>query len=174
MNRRDFVKTAGAAASIAAVNPTFAMVDNSKIKLGIIGVGLRGQNHLDLALRRSDAEVVAICDIDDRMLTRANEIIMKSGKASPKVFKGDAYAWRKLVELQDLDAVLICTPWEWHATMIVESLEAGIKYVGTEVVLGITLQDHWNVVQTAERTHGSSAAHALANAAAFKEVGKSK
>ena len=154
MNRRDFVKTAGVAASMAAIHPTFAITDNSKIKLGIIGVGLRGQNHLDLALRRNDTEVVAICDSDEKMLGRANTIISKSGKAQPKMITGDSYAWRKLLEVKNLDAVLICTPWEWHSTMIIESLEAGIKYVGTEVVLGISLQDHWNVVQTAERTRG--------------------
>jgi len=34
-------------------------------------------------------------------------------------------------------------PLEWHKPMIVGSLEAGIKYVATEVILGITLQDHW-------------------------------
>lgn len=154
MNRRDFVKTAGVAASMAAIQPALAIADNTKIKLGIIGVGLRGQNHLDMALRRSDTEVVAICDINDTMITKANAIISKSGKAQPKIVTGDSYAWRKFLEIKNLDAVLICTPWEWHSAMIIESLEAGIKYVGTEVVLGITLQDHWRVVQTAERTRG--------------------
>lgn len=154
MNRRDFVKTAGFAASISVVNPTLGMNADQKVKLGIIGVGLRGQNHLELALRRKDTEVVAICDIHERMLSSAMEIFKKSGKAQPKIFKGDLYAWRKLLELKELDAVLICTPWEWHAPMIMESLQAGIRYVGTEVVLGITLQDHWNVVRTAEHYKG--------------------
>ena len=41
----------------------------------MMGVGLRGQDHLDLLLRRTDVEVVAICDIDDRMLTASKELI---------------------------------------------------------------------------------------------------
>ncbi len=46
-----------------------------------------------------------------------------------------------------LDGVIIATPWEWHKPMVIGSLEAGLKYVGTEVILGITLQDHWDVVR---------------------------
>ena len=67
----------------------------------------------------------------------------------PKIYTGDPHAYRKLLEEKDLHAVLIATPWEWHAPMILDSISAGIKYIGTEVVLGITLQDHWNVVNAA-------------------------
>ncbi len=45
--------------------------------------------------------------------------------------------------------VIIATPWEWHKPMVIGSLEAGLKYVATEVILGITLQESnaWMVVQ---------------------------
>lgn len=154
MNRRTFVKNAGIAAAAFSILPSsqvFSQSIKSKVRIGIIGVGLRGQNHLELALKRSDTEVVAICDINERMLTDSLEMIKKSGKPAPKVFKGDVNAWKKLLEVKDLDGVIIATPWEWHAPMILGSLEAGIKYVGTEVILGITLQDHWDVVKAAER-----------------------
>jgi len=154
MHRRDFVKNTAISTAGFAILPSGTLFNNaSKVRLGIIGVGLRGQSHLTLALRRSDVEVVAICDVDQRMLGMASDVIKKSGKAVPKIFTGDAYSWRKLLELKDLDGVIIATPWEWHAPMSIEALEAG-KYVGTEVVLGITLEDHWNVVKTCERTKG--------------------
>lgn len=154
MHRRDFVKNTAISTAGFAILPSGTLFNNaSKVRLGIIGVGLRGQSHLALALRRSDVEVVAICDVDQRMLGMASDVIKKSGKAVPKIFTGDAYSWRKLLELKDLDGVIIATPWEWHAPMSIEALEAG-KYVGTEVVLGITLEDHWNVVKTCERTKG--------------------
>ena len=120
----------------------------------MLGTGLRAQDHLELLLRRSDVDLVAICDVDDRMLTMAKEIISKSGKKMPQVYTGDNYAWKRLLEKEQLDGVLICSPWEWHKPMIIGSLEAGIKYVGTEVILGITLQDHWDVVKAAEK-HGA-------------------
>jgi predicted dehydrogenase len=151
MNRRNFVRnTTLTALGLSVLSPGPLLASGQRVRLGFIGVGLRGQNHLDLALRRTDTEVVAICDINERMLASALDMIKKSGKASPQVFKGDVYAWKKLLELKNLDAVIISTPWEWHAPMILGSLQAGIRYVGTEVMLGITLQDHWDVVKAAE------------------------
>lgn len=156
MNRRTFVKNTGLATAGFAISPSarFFAAPDPAVKLGFIGVGLRGQNHLDNALRRKDVNVIAICDIDDRMLDMAGELFKKAGKPQPKVFKGDVNAWKKMLELKELDAVIIATPWEWHAPMIIGSLEAGIKYVGTEVILGITLQDHWDVVKAAEQHKG--------------------
>ena len=129
----------------------FAAGAAGKVKLGIIGTGLRGQSHLALALRRKDVEVVAICDVDDRMLQTSREIVQRSGAAMPRIFTGDNYAYRKLLELKELDGIIIATPWEWHTPMILDAISAGIKYIGTEVILGITLQDHWDVVKAAEQ-----------------------
>jgi hypothetical protein len=69
----------------------------------------------------------------------------------PQIFTGDIYAWKKMLDTKRIDTVIISTPWEWHKEMIIGSLEAGLKYVGTEVMLGITLQDHWDVVKAAEK-----------------------
>lgn len=129
----------------------FAAPEAQKVRLGFIGVGLRGQNHLELALKRKDTEVVSICDIDEGMLKSALDIVTASGKKAPIIFKGDKYAYKKLLDAKNIDAVIIATPWEWHTPMILDALESGIKYVGTEVILGITLQDHWDVVKAAER-----------------------
>ncbi len=69
----------------------------------------------------------------------------------PQIYTGDDYAWKKMLEKGGLDGVVIVTPWEWHKPMVMGSLEAGLKYVATEVILGITLQDHWDVVKAAEK-----------------------
>jgi len=154
MNRKKFLRNAGLAAAAATVLPSnslFAQINNGNVRVVLMGVGLRGQNHLDLLLRRTDVEIVAICDIDDRMLSDSKEMITKSGKKMPLIYTGDLYAWKKMLELKNIDATVISTPWEWHKEMIVTSLEAGIKYVATEVMLGITLQDHWDVVKAAEK-----------------------
>ncbi|MEO5684552.1 MAG: Gfo/Idh/MocA family oxidoreductase [Chitinophagaceae bacterium] len=153
MKRRIFVQHSVMAAAAVSIVPSASVKASAdkKARLAFIGVGLRGQNHLDNALRRDDVEVVAICDIDERMLAMASNVVKKSGKAMPPIFKGDPYAYRKLLELKNIDAVVIATPWEWHCPMIIDSLQAGIKYVGTEVMLGITLDDHWKVVHEAEK-----------------------
>jgi predicted dehydrogenase len=153
-SRRDFVRNVSlASAGLMTSNSLIrAASPADRIKLAIIGTGFRGESHLSLALRRSDVDIVAICDVDDVMLQRTNDIIKKSGKPMPKVFTGSPYAYRDLLSnTKGLDGVIIATPWEWHTPMILDSLNAGLKYVATEVILGITLQDHWDVVNAAEQ-----------------------
>jgi hypothetical protein len=153
MNRKEFVKTTTMAAAALAMpgRGLFAKGAENKVRIALLGTGLRGQNHLELLLRRADVDLAAICDVDDRMLTMAKEIITKSGKKMPQVYTGDSLAWKRLLEKEKLDAVLIASPWEWHKPMIMGALDAGIKYVASEVILGITLQDHWDVVKAAEK-----------------------
>jgi len=154
MQRRNFIRNTSLAATGMAFLPSvnvFAHKADTKVKIGIIGVGLRGQNHLELLLRREDVELVSICDISDRMLASAKAIISKSGKKMPEIFTGDNYAWQQMLEKKQLDGIILATPWEWHKEMIIGSLESGIKYIGSEVMIGTTLQDHWDVVKAAEK-----------------------
>lgn len=154
MNRKEFVRNTTLAAASMAFMPSGSMLAataEKKIRIALIGTGLRGQGHLDLLLRRDDVDLVAICDVDDHMLSSAKNIITKSDKKMPAIFTGSNDAWKKLLETKGLDGVVIATPWEWHKPMIIGSLEAGIKYVATEVILGISLQDHWDVVKAAEQ-----------------------
>lgn len=160
MLRRKFIAQTGLTAAAMTVLPSiniYAETKAEKVRLAIIGTGLRGQNHLDLILRRADTELVAICDINDKMLESAKAMITKSGKATPQVFTGDPYAWKKMITAHQLDGIIIATPWEWHKEMIVGSIQAGIKYVGSEVMIGISLEDHWEVVRAAE----SAKAHVM-------------
>ena len=170
MERRTFVKNTALATAGFSFIPSIRLRANEdkKIRIASIGVGLRGQNHLDNLLRRNDVDVIAICDIDERMLGMAADVIKKSGKTMPQIFKGDPFAYKKLLELKNIDAIIIATPWEWHTQMIMDSLQAGIKYVGTEVVLGITLDDHWKVVHEAERQKAN--VMMLENACYFRDV----
>jgi predicted dehydrogenase len=157
-SRRDFVRNISLASAGLAI-PYTTLIAPSKtasrpdrVRLAIIGTGFRGQSHLSLALRRSDVDIVAICDVDPAMLQYTDNILKKSGKPMPKVFTGSPYAYRDLLSnTPNLDGVIIATPWEWHTPMILDSLNAGLKYVATEVILGITLQDHWDVVNAAEQ-----------------------
>lgn len=155
MNRKNFVRLSGLAAAslLMPTSKVFAQDNGIKLKVGIIGVGLRGQEHLRLLLQRNDVELTAICDIDERMLQMAKSIITKSGKKMPLIFTGDPMAWKKMVISEKLDTITIATPWEWHKDMIIFSADNGIKYIGTEVILGITLEDHWDVVKAAERNN---------------------
>ena len=153
MNRKEFVKTTAMATAAMVIPGKSLLAANAdaKVRLALLGTGLRGQNHLELLLRRSDVDLVAICDVSDVMLASAKDLITKSGKKMPQVYTGDSYAWKRLLDKEKLDGVIIATPWEWHKPMVMGALDAGLKYVATEVILGITLQDHWDVVKAAEK-----------------------
>lgn len=155
LNRRDFLigSTAAGVTAATAAFPAFGARRRDKLRVAMIGTGLRGQSQLGPLLSRDDVELVAICDIQPVMLDRALKIIDEAGRPKPKVYgaNGDKQAWKQLLDAGGLDAVLIVTPWEWHAPMAITAMEAKVP-VGCEVVAGITLEDHWNVLRTQLRT----------------------
>ncbi|MEM8906723.1 MAG: Gfo/Idh/MocA family oxidoreductase [Bacteroidota bacterium] len=158
VNRRHFLKTS-AIAGIGASLPLQAQAQNqqslpkerSKIHLGIIGVGLRGSYHVSLALDRSDCEVVAICDIDPQMIERTKAIFDKKSKKQPRVYGFSEEAYLELLADSTVDAVIIATPWRWHAEMAIAAMQAG-KYVGLEVSGAFSLEECWQLVNTYEAT----------------------
>ncbi len=151
--RRDFIKTTTAAGLGFTILPSsvFSASKDEKLRLGFIGVGLRGQNHLELALKRNDVSVVAICDIQQRMIDMCKKMITDSGKPMPSIIMDGPYGYRKMLENKDIDAVVIATPWEWHTVMCIDSMKAK-KYVGCEVITGTTLEECWELVHTSEET----------------------
>ncbi len=153
-NRRNFIKTSAAAGLGFSILPSgilFSKDKDTKIKLGLIGVGLRGQNHLELALKRTDTDVVAICDVQQPMIDMSLKMIAEAGKPKPQVIMEGPYGYKKLLENKDMDAVIIATPWEWHTVMCIDSMNAK-KYVGCEVITGMTVEECWQLVHTSERT----------------------
>lgn len=152
--RRNFIKTSTAAGIGITLLPSgvlFSKEKDLKVRLGFIGVGLRGQNHLELALKRADTEVVAICDVQQRMIDMSLDLVTKSGKPKPQVILDGPYGYKKLLENKDIDAVVIATPWEWHTVMCIDAMNAK-KYVGCEVITGMTIEECWQLVHTSERT----------------------
>ncbi len=153
MQRREFIKQgAVAAAGFAILNSSALFAGNlQKVKLGYIGVGLRGRNHISEGLLRDDVEIVAICDTQESSLAACRQQIRKAGKPFPKEYTGGTDAYKKLLERKDIDGVIISTPWQFHREQAVNAMRAG-KYVGCEVIAGLTVQEHWDIVNVSEET----------------------
>jgi len=153
INRRDFIKTTAAAGAAAAVIPKtlFSSTPKSRVKMGIIGTGLRGQWMLWLATKYPEVDITAICDIDDEMIGSALKILKDAGRAEPHVYKKNDEDFLQMVSNEDLDGLYIATPWEWHHPMAVAAMKNGI-HVGTEVPAALTVNDCWDLVNTSERT----------------------
>ena len=153
-SRRNFIKKTAIVGAGIVMTPslTFGMNGSpQKLKVGLIGVGLRGTNHLNNVLLRNDVLVTAICDIDPKRISNALGIIEKSGQKKPKVFESSEYDYRNLLALKDVDAIIISTPWLWHTRMAKDSMLAG-KYTGLEVSAANTLEECWDLVNTHEQT----------------------
>jgi len=153
MNRRDFIRTGSLAATgFTILKPETIFRGKDKVRLGFIGVGQRGRDHMREALLRDDLDVTAICDIQENSLKLTAELFQKAGKKQPVVYTGGLDAYKKLLARKDLDAVLIATPWQFHKDQAIDAMKAG-KRVGCEVIAGITLQDHWDIIDVSEQTN---------------------
>lgn len=155
-SRRKFIKETSAlgAGVFVAPNYTFDFFDgniNGKLNVGMIGVGLRGTNHLRNLLQRKDVKITAICDIDSTRIELAKKMVADSGVETPEIFGKDDYDYRNLLELSTVDAVIISTPWLWHTRMTVDAMLAG-KYAGVEVSAANTMEECWDLVNTHEKT----------------------
>ena len=153
LNRRKFIKTSAVAGTAALMTPKtlFSSTESKRIKLGFIGTGLRGQWMVHLTTKYPEVSIPAICDIDKNMIASTLKILKKSGRNEPRVYSNGDEDYINMVKNENLDAVYIGTPWEWHHPMAIESMKNGI-HVGTEVPAALTVQDCWDLVNTSERT----------------------
>ncbi|MDP6853152.1 MAG: Gfo/Idh/MocA family oxidoreductase [Candidatus Marinimicrobia bacterium] len=154
MKRKNFIKTTAAAGIGTAMFPNLILGNTSnstRVRMGFIGTGLRGQWVLWLAAKYPEVDIPAICDIDDGMIASALKILKDAGKPEPAVYKEGDEDFRRMVKHEKLDGVYIATPWEWHAEMSLASMNAGI-HVGTEVPAALTVDECWDLVNTSEST----------------------
>nr|WP_199075270.1 Gfo/Idh/MocA family oxidoreductase [Pedobacter sp. ASV19] len=153
MNRRHFCANGVVGLAGLTLMPSSLLFAGAKdkIRLGYIGVGLRGRNHITEGLLRSDVEITAICDTQESSLKYCRAQFVKAGKKLPAEYTGGLDAYKKLLERKDIDAVIIATPWEFHKEQAVDAMRAG-KYVGCEVIAGITVEDHWEILKVYEET----------------------
>lgn len=170
-SRRNFIRQSAGAAAALGLFPSATLASGKQnplsrplklpdyegmLRVGLIGVGLRGTNHLNNLLLRDDVQVTAICDIDPTRRFLAEDLIAKAGKPKAIMLGDSEYDYRYLLDRSDLDAVIISTPWRWHTPMAVDSMKAG-KYTGLEVSAATTLEECWDLVNT----HEASGAHLM-------------
>ncbi|PID59782.1 MAG: glycosyl hydrolase [Ignavibacteriae bacterium] len=161
LNRRNFLKSAAITAAGLSILPEFTQANspikfnrnkpNGKLNIAFIGVGLRGRSHVALVAKYKDVDITAICDLDKDAIKQTQKILREHSRKEAEVYTGDEYAFMKLLERDDVDGVIISTPWLWHTRMAVASMRAG-KYPGLEVSAANTIDECWDLVNTSEET----------------------
>ena len=171
LSRRDFVRSACAAAAVA---PYFvpasvfgAAAPSNRIALGCIGVGNQGMAILKRFLEHDDCQVVAVCDVNrasygyrdenqylGRDPARQHVEAHYADRSRDGAFAGcQAYAdFRELLARDDIDAVTVVTPDHWHAPLTIAAAKAG-KDIYCEKPLSLTIADG-RAMCDAVRKHG--------------------
>jgi predicted dehydrogenase len=119
------------------------------VRLGIIGVGLRGTEVLSEFLAIDRVEIRAVCDVIKDKCVRAAQTIEAQGQKSPELYYEGEHDFEHLCQREDLDFIYIATPWEWHVPQALCGLRNG-KHVGTEVPAAYTIEDCWKIVHASE------------------------
>ena len=122
----------------------------SLVRIGFIGLGNRGMATLKRYLVIDDIEIVALCDVNTAHLGAAAELLRAEGKHCP-VLLDSPEGWRAMCQREDIDLVYICTDWLTHTPMACFAMEQG-KHVAIEVPAATTVEECWQLVNTAERT----------------------
>lgn len=152
MKRRKFIKQTGTIATVYGLGSRIGFRSTfSKLNVGLIGSGLRGQEHLRILSSREDCNIVAIADPDSKMLDAGMKILESKGRASPKPYGKGAHDYLRMMDTESLDLVIIATPWRWHTEMAKASLERHI-YTGLEVSGAIDIQECWELVHTVKNS----------------------
>jgi predicted dehydrogenase len=115
--RRSFIKQAALTSAALLAYPSARVLGaNERIRIGMIGVGGRGQDLLKQVLELPNAELVAIADIYTRRHDEAR-------KLAPGIQTLNDH--RRLLDMKDIDGVIVATPLHIHAKHFADVLAAG-------------------------------------------------
>ncbi len=128
----------------------FAAPKLGTVRVGIIGMGNRGPGHLRNLMRLEGVEITGLCDKSPERVAAALEQV-EGTDHSPEVYTDGEEEWKKLCESDAVDLVFVTTPYFLHAPMAIYAMQQG-KHVATEVPAAGTMEECWQLVQTAEAT----------------------
>jgi len=120
------------------------------VRIGIIGLGMRGPGAVERMSFIEGVSIVALCDKYPDRVTKAQQQLQKAGLPAAREYSGEN-GWKQLCESKDIDLVYICTPWSLHTPMALYAMNNG-KHAATEVPAAVTLDECWSLVETSEKT----------------------
>lgn len=146
-SRRQFIGAAGAAgAATLTTARSYAQVSgsNERLRVGVIGCGGMGTNHMNALIKTREidnVEITAVSDVYDKRLDKAAKL------TGGKPYKD----YRRILDNKDIDWVLIASPEHWHYNMTMDAADAG-KAIYCEKPMTHTVQQSKKVVAKIEKT----------------------
>src|SRR5260370_728781 len=123
MDRRSFLNSSAVAGFALPASGYFVAAESKPLRVGVIGTGWYGKCSIFRLLQVAPAEVVALCDVDKKMLAEAAEMVSQrqTSKKKPRTY----HDYRDLLKEKDLDIVTVETPDHWHALPMIAACESG-------------------------------------------------
>jgi len=156
IGRRGFL---GAAAAFTILKPQIVrgMQANSAVRVGLLGCGGRGSNHVETILKNTDARVIAVADMFQDRVETAKQFVDKLSAAKghagiEKAFIGPK-AYQQIAESKDVDAVVIATPPYYHVEHLAAVVAAG-KHVYCEKPVAVDVPGAKRVIEIGHRAEG--------------------
>ncbi len=122
----------------------------NKVRIGFVGIGGMGSVHVQNLLAIDGVEIKALCDIIPKKVERAQEWVVEAGQSKPVAYTKGPRDFERMCETEDLDLVFNATPWKWHVPICVSAMKNG-KHAATEVPAALTIEECWELVETAEQ-----------------------
>ncbi|MEY4628035.1 MAG: hypothetical protein RLZZ595_361 [Bacteroidota bacterium] len=168
-NRRSFIRNVAMGSGALAVSiphasqannmPTapstfnmcgYAAPKLAKVRVGVVGLGMRGPGAVDRLSYIEGVEITALCDKFSDRVEKSQQILTKKGLPKAKAYSGEE-GWKALCESNDVDLVYVTTPWHLHTPISVYAMKNG-KHAASEVPAAKTIDECWELVETSEKT----------------------
>jgi len=120
------------------------------VRIAIIGLGMRGAEAVRRLTFLEGVQINALCDVRPELVTKAQNVLMAKGFPAAAEYSGEE-DWKRVCERPDIDLVYVCTQWDLHTPIAVYAMEQG-KHVALEVPAALTVDECWQLVNTAEKT----------------------
>ncbi len=120
------------------------------VRIGIVGLGMRGSGAVGRLGYIDGVEIVALCDKFPERIASAQKTLEKRGRPKAKEYTGEE-GWKALCDSNDIDLVYNVTPWELHAPISLRAMKNG-KHATSEVNAGLSVDQLWELVETSENT----------------------
>jgi len=121
-----------------------------KVRIGIVGLGMRGPGSVQRMSYIDGVEIKALCDKYPDRVTKAQKILEKAGLPKAKEYSGNE-GWKAMCESNEIDLIYITTPWRLHTPIAVYAMKHG-KHAASEVPAAVTIDQAWELVETSEKT----------------------
>jgi predicted dehydrogenase len=120
-----------------------------RVRIGVVGIGRRGEWAVKRLSKIDGLEVTAIADVEEYRLKEGNASLEKESKPPAKEYLG-AESYLALADDPNVDLVYITAPWSVHVPAALAALERG-KHCAVEVPCAMTIEDCWRLVEAAEK-----------------------